>query len=155
MRRLLAPALACALGARWSGGAHRARELFTRYSFSLLPVALFYHLAHNLMHLATEGGQVVPLLSDPLGQGDDLLGTASVRVGALVSDDALWMMQVALILIGHVFGIVVAHRVGHRLYPDPARARRSLAPVFSMMVLVSAAGLGLMHLDMNMRLGRM
>ncbi len=144
---------ACRLGARWSGGAWR--ELFVRYSFSLLPVALFYHLAHNLMHLLTEGGHVVPLLSDPLGRGDDLLGTAAVRVGALISDDALWTTQVVLVLIGHVFGIVAAHRVGHRLFDDPARARRSLLPIFGLMVLVSAAGLGLMHLDMNMRLGRM
>ena len=145
---------ACAVGSRWAGG-RTTQELFVRFAYPLLPVALFYHLAHNLMHLLMEGGHVVPLLSDPRGTGADLLGTASTRVGALVGDDTLWAAQVALILIGHVVGIVVAHRVGHRLFPDPKKATRSLLPVFAMMVVVSVVGLGLMHLDMNMRLGRM
>ena len=148
-------ALSCRLGARWSGGERSATELFVRYSYALLPVALFYHLAHNLMHLLMEGGHVVPLLSDPLGTGADLLGTAGARVGSLVSEEWLWAMQVALILIGHVIGIAVAHRTGHRLFSDAKKARRSLLPMFALMVVVSVAGLGLMHLDMNMRLGRM
>ena len=52
-------------------------------------------------------------------------------------------------------GILVAHRVGHRLHPERSKALKSLTPVFVAMVVVSVAGLGLMHLDMNMRLGRM
>ena len=64
-------------------------------------------------------------------------------------------MQLGLILVGHVIGIVVAHRVGHRLFEDRRAALRSLVPVFSLMVVVSVAGLGLRHRDMNMRLGRM
>ncbi|MCB9594395.1 MAG: 4Fe-4S binding protein [Sandaracinaceae bacterium] len=145
----------CLVAARWSGAERSAGELFVNYSFALLPVALFYHLAHNLMHLLMEGRHVVPLLSDPLGQGADLFGTASTRVGALLSDEGLWAAQVGLVLVGHVIGILVAHRVGHRLFAEPSNATRSLLPMFAMMVLVSAAGLGLMHLDMNMRLGRM
>ena len=147
---------ACAVAGRWSGGKRSARELFVRYSYSLLPVALFYHLAHNLTHLFMEGGHVVPLLSDPLGDGSNLIGTSATRVGALLSEQTLWGAQVGLILLGHVLGIVVAHRVGHHLFSDDrAKAARSLLPVFAVMVLVSMAGLGLMHLDMNMRLGRM
>ena len=98
---------------------------------------------------------VVPLLSDPLGHGADYFGTADLRPGALVSESTLWMWQVGLILVGHVVGILVAHRVGHRMHPDRSQALKSLTPVFVAMVVVSIAGLGLMHLDMNMRLGRM
>ncbi len=145
----------CRWAARWAGGSVSASELFRRYSIALLPIALFYHVAHNLMHLLMEGGHVIPLLSDPLGSGADLFGTASTRVGELVSEGTLWGFQVALILIGHVAGIVVAHRIGHRLYRDRKRATRSLVPMFAVMVAVSVVGLGLMHLDMNMRLGRM
>ncbi len=101
-----------------------------------------------------EGGEIVPLLSDPMGTGADFLGTAAVHVGALVSDEALWYMQVALILVGHVFGVVVAHRVSRGLYGEARDASRSLVPLTVLMVLISVAGLGLMHLDMNMRLGR-
>lgn len=146
---------ACWLGARWSRDALGARELFARYSLSLIPIALFYHLAHNLMHLLMEGGHVVPLLSDPLGRGADHFGTADVRVGPLASDAALWAMQVGLILVGHLVGILVAHRIGHRAHSGPGAAVRSLLPMLAVMIVVSSAGVGLMHLDMNMRLGRM
>ena len=107
------------------------------------------------MHLLMEGGQALPLLSDPLGRGANYLGTAQLHVGALVSDEVLWLMQVGLIVIGHVYGIVVAHRIGHRLHSDPRAARRSLVPLPAAMVAISIAGLWLMHMDMNMRMGRM
>ncbi len=145
---------ACRVAARWAGDAS-PKTLFVRYAVAMLPVALFYHLAHNLMHLLMEGQHVVPLLSDPMGRGADYFGTAQLRLEPLLSESSLWVAQVGLILLGHVLGILVAHRIGHRLYADRARATRSLTPVFVAMVLVSIAGLGLMHLDMNMRLGRM
>ncbi|MCP4499890.1 MAG: 4Fe-4S binding protein [Deltaproteobacteria bacterium] len=132
-----------------------ARELFARYSWSLLPVALFYHLAHNLMHLIAEGSSIIPLLSDPLGRGTDYFGTAGKHYGALLSEGTIWTMQVSLILIGHIIGIVVAHRIGHRLYTTKGEATRSLFPMLLMMILLSVGGLSLMAMDMNMRVGRM
>jgi len=144
------------VSARLTAGAGvGAGTLFASYSFSLLPVALFYHLAHNSMHVLMEGGHVVPLLSDPLGRGTNFFGTASVHVGALVSETPLALFQVGLIVVGHVFGVVVAHRISRRLYADPKQATKSLIPVTSMMVLLSVAALSLMVLDMNMRTGRM
>lgn len=153
---ILLYAWACKLGARLGGGRVSAGTLFVHHAYALLPVALFYHLAHNAMHLLHEGSAIVPLLSDPLGRGWDLFGTASMRPAPLVGDTALWHLQVGLILVGHIIGIVVAHRVGHDLYPGDRRAAaRSLVPMLLLMVLISACGLGLMHLDMNMRVGRM
>jgi len=42
-------------------------DYFIRYAYALLPIALFYHLAHNLEHLLMEGPKVIPMLSDPFG----------------------------------------------------------------------------------------
>lgn len=148
--------LSCKSGAVWAGAKTIGTgELFRKYSFSLLPVALFYHLAHNGMHILHEGTTIIPMLSDPLGRGWDLFNTASYVPGALVSDGVLWTIQVGLVLIGHLFGIVIAHRIGHSLYRDKRAALRSLLPMLAMMIIVSVVGLGLMHLDMNMRVGRM
>jgi len=148
--------VSCALGARLTRGSGvRAGTLFSAYTFSLLPIALFYHLAHNSMHVLMEGGHVLPLLSDPLGRGTNYFGTASVHVGAVLGETPLAMFQVGLILVGHVFGVVVAHRISRRLYADPKQARKSLIPMTAMMVLLSVAALSLMVLDMNMRTGRM
>ena len=147
--------LCCALSARWAAGGVTTKTLFVHYAYSLLPVALFYHLAHNLMHLLMEGGEIIPRLSDPMGSGANWLGTRDVHIGSLISESNLWYAQVTLILIGHVYGIVVAHRIGHKLYPDRRKATRSLATMPVMMILISVTGLWLMHMDMNMRMGRM
>ena len=64
-------------------------------------------------------------------------------------------MQVLLILVGHVFGVTVAHRISRRLFSDRGQAWRSLVPMLVMMVALSVCGLWLMSLDMNHRMGRM
>ena len=148
-------ALSCRMGARLGGSTVPASRLFREYALSLLPIALFYHLAHNLMHVAMEASHVVPLLSDPLGTGANLLGTASLHPGHLIGELPLWYMQTGLIVAGHLFGIFAAHRISRRLYADERSATRSLIPMLLVMILISAAGLGLMVLDMNMRVGRM
>ena len=76
-------------------------------------------------------------------------------LGPLLSDQTIWYLQVALIIFGHLVGIVVAHRISRRCFIDKRAATRSLLPMLAMMVLVSVAGLTLMVLDMNMRIGRM
>lgn len=147
--------LSCRAARYLAGGDVPARALFINYAYSLLPVALFYHLAHNLMHLLMEGGHIVPMLSDPMGDGSNYLGTASMHIGHLTSEATMWFMQIGLILTGHIFGIVVAHRTSRRLYSDRVAATRSLIPMLVVMIAISIGGLYLMHLDMSMRVGRM
>lgn len=139
----------------WTAKEVGFRELFVAYAYSVLPVALFYHLAHNAMHLFMEGQDVVPLLSDPMGRGDDWFGTASMHLGPLVGQDGTWLVQVALVLVGHVAGVIASHRIATRVFPQRGQAIRSLIPMLVVMVLLSIGGLWLMHLDMNMRMGRM
>jgi polyferredoxin len=129
--------------------------LFVAYALSVVPVALFYHLAHNAMHLFMEGPDVWPLLSDPLGQGWDLFGTADSHPDPLMSQENTWYVQVGLICVGHIAGVLSSHRIAKRLFPKRSDAVKSLLPMLAMMVLLSVCGLWLMHLDMNMRMGRM
>jgi len=131
------------------------RQMFVAYAYSVLPVALFYHLAHNAMHLFSEGTDVVPLLSDPMGTGADWFGTASWVMTPLFSQQTLWYLQVMLVLVGHLFGVTVAHRIASRLFPDKRDRVLSLIPTLALMIALSVGGLWLMSLDMNMRVGRM
>jgi uncharacterized membrane protein len=78
-----------------------------------------------------------------------------MKVGHLLSETTLWYMQIGLILIGHIVGILVAHRIAHRIYDDKKAATRSLIPMLILMIALSIGGLYLMHVDMNMRVGRM
>jgi hypothetical protein len=126
-------------------------QVFVRFSYSLLPIALFYHLAHNGMHLFMEGQHVISSLSDPLGRGWDLFGTASKVYPPLLSTQTIWITQVVLVIIGHVFGIIVAHRTAQRLFGDRLTSYIVEVPLLVVMILFSVFSLWIMHLDMNMR----
>ena len=53
------------MGTRGVRVAVGARQLGVRYAYSLLPIALFYHFAHNSMHFFVEGGAIAPVASCP------------------------------------------------------------------------------------------
>ncbi len=144
--------LFCTITAKFAGQSEiTGAKVFLYYAYSILPVALFYHLAHNSMHLFMEGQNIIPLLSDPLGEGKNYFGTATLPVMPLLSDTTVWLLQVFLIVTGHVAGIVIAHHISKRLYTDTVKARRSLIPILIVMILSSLLSLWIVHLDMDMR----
>jgi polyferredoxin len=128
-------------------------RLFNAFAFSVIPVALFYHLAHNCMHFFMEGQHIVPLLSDPFGWGWDLFGTAGVELGPLLSLRIVWWLQMVLIVVGHIYGVVVADRIARRLYDEPKAVRRVLVPLLVTMVLYSSFSVWLVAQPMDMRTG--
>ncbi len=126
-------------------------DYFVRYAYALLPIALFYHLAHNLEHLLMEGQKIIPLLSDPLGRGWDLLGTEGVTFAPLTNLSTLWIIQVVLVMTGHVFSLWSARRTAGALFEDTGAARRSQLPMLVAMILFSLLSLWLLKQPMQMR----
>ena len=59
-----------------SGESESAVGVARGFVFSLVPIALAYHLAHYITVLLITGQQVIPMLSDPFGYKWDLFGTA-------------------------------------------------------------------------------
>jgi YHS domain-containing protein len=131
------------------------RDYFVRYAYALLPIALFYHLAHNLEHLLMEGPKVVGLISDPFGWGWNLFGTLDWSVPPLVSLDVLWVLQIALVLVGHVYSLWVAQRTSVRLFGDRGAAFRSQLPMLVAMICFSVFSLWLLKQPMEMRTSAM
>jgi hypothetical protein len=68
------------------------------------------------MHFFLEAGSIIPLLSDPLGKGWDLFGTAHQTYGPLLRLVSIWWMQIVFIVIGHVYGVLVADRISGRIF---------------------------------------
>ena len=91
------------------------RHAFKALAYALVPAALFYHLAHNSMHLLTEGYALIPLLSDPLGMGWNLLGTRGLEIKPVLSMDAVRTLQVAMVLAGLALGAAVALGAARRI----------------------------------------
>jgi len=131
------------------------RDYFIRYAYALLPIALFYHIAHNMEHLLMEGPKVVAMLSDPFGWGWNLFGTAAWTIPPLISLDKLWIVQVLLVLVGHVFSLWVAQRSSLRLFGSTKAAFRSQLPMLIGMIAFSVFSLWLLKQPMEMRTSAM
>ncbi len=130
-------------------------DYFVRYAYALLPIALFYHLAHNMEHLLMEGPKVVALISDPFGWNWNLLGTAHWSTPPLVSLDVLWVLQIGLVLVGHVYSLWVAQKTSLRLFGDSRSAFRSQLPMLAGMIAFSIFSLWLLKQPMEMRTSAM
>ena len=130
---------------------YSTRQLFIKFAYTLLPVALFYHLAHNATHVFYEWSKLRRLASDPLGWGTDFFGTARAPLSALWSPESIWYLQVALIIVGHIYGIIVAQRAAFRLYRDKKASFRVHLVMMVGMILMSMLSLWLLAQPMFMR----
>jgi hypothetical protein len=93
---------------------------------SLVPIALVYAAAHYVSLLFFQGQAMAYLVSDPLGLGWDLFGTASTGIDyGLVSATTFWYVQVGLVVAGHVAGLVLAHDRALALFDRASVAVRS------------------------------
>lgn len=126
------------------------RDYFIRYAYALLPIALFYHLAHNCEHLLMEGQKIIPLLSDPFGWEWDLFGMADMTFAPLINIKTLWFVQVALVVVGHIYSLWVAQGVALAMFPK-GRTLRSQLPMLIAMILFSLLSLWLLKQPMEMR----
>ncbi len=131
------------------------RDYFIRYSYCVLPIALFYHLAHNLEHLMMDGPKVIAMASDPFGWNWNLFGTAHWSVPPMISLDVLWILQVLLVGIGHVYSLWAASRITGNLFEDRKAARRGQWPILLGMIAFSIFSLWLLKQPMEMRTSAM
>ena len=123
-----------------------AGELARTFVHTLAPIAFAYALAHYVSLLVFQGQALIYLASDPLGTGADLLGTANTQVNyTLISPTAIWYVQVAALVAGHVAGLVLAHDRALAAFPDDRRAAiRSQYWMLTVMVGFTCLGLWLL-----------
>jgi hypothetical protein len=111
---------------------------------TLVPIAVGYLVAHYFTLFVLEGQRTLILLSDPLGTGANLLGTGGWTVQALgTSPDGTALLQVSVIVLGHIAGTVLAHDRALRLY-DAGQAAIAQLPLLALMLTYTTAGLWLL-----------
>ena len=104
-----------------SAGGTRA-ELSRRFVHSLIPIALAYVVAHYFSLLAYQGQAMAYLVSDPLGHGSNLFGTATTTIDYnVVGANGIWYVQVVALVLGHAAGLTLAHDRALVVYRTPAR----------------------------------
>ena len=116
------------LGRRFAGSSRfSARDLFARYSYLLVPVGLLAWIAFSLPLIMLNWTHITSSLSDPLGWGWDLFGTAHQHWSPLFPE---WIpyLQVPLLLFGLAAALVRGGGIARDLFPDRYSALRSLIP---------------------------
>ena len=123
-------------GARSVGGPFSAARLAKAFVPSLVPIALAYVAAHYMTFLLFQGQAIAYLASNPLGQdGVDILGTAGNAIDyGLLGAETVWYCQVALVVVGHVAALTLAHEKALVVYDEPGVAVRSQYWMLTVMV---------------------
>lgn len=126
------------------------RDLAMDFGYSLLPIAVVYHVTHYYTLLLDQGVKIRALVSDPFGWGWNLFGTAITgRVPILPDMGVVWYSQVLLILLGHVASVYIAHAEALRQFRDTRTVLLSQIPVLALMVLFTGVGLWILAQPLN------
>lgn len=138
--------IAVALGWRLAGRPVAIAPLSGRLVLSLIPISITFHFAHFLTDLLVNGQYAIAALSDPFGQGLDLLGFDSHDVTTSFLNTAsgahtIFAIQTAAIVAGHVAGIVIAHLVVLEWGLKRREAAFIEAPLAVLMIAYTAFGL--------------
>jgi hypothetical protein len=110
-----------------------------------VPIIVGYFVAHYLSTFVATGQQTLGQLSDPLGTGADLLGTAGLGANVFLSYHvtALAVTKVLAVVIGHLLGAFAAHDRAVRILPR-GRELVGQLPLLLVMVVFTTGGLYLL-----------
>lgn len=122
---------AVASGDRQATGGSIARQ----FVLTLVPISLAYHVAHYFSLLFIAGQYAIPLISDPLGRGWNLFGTAGYRVDiSVVTPRLQWTVAVVAVVLGHVIAVYLSHVTALRVFRSRRAALVSQTPMVLLMV---------------------
>ena len=130
-----------------AGSRHAIRGLALAFTLSLVPIAFVYNITHYFTLLVSQGLQIVRIASDPFGFHWNLFGTATLSSDPLILDaGTVWHTQVALILVGHILGVYVAHVEALHVFRGTKRAVVSQLPMLMLMIVFTTIGLWILSL---------
>ena len=133
------------LGVRSVSERYDSASLWESFAHTLVPIAFAYVLAHYFSLLLWQSQAMGYLISDPLGNGSNLFGTAGYEINYhVISYAGIWYVQVAALVGGHVGGLALAHDRALVLYEEPEEAVRSQYWMLAVMVAFTSFGLWLL-----------
>ena len=115
------------------------------FAHSVVPIVVGYMFAHYLTYFVETGQQTLILLSDPMGTGANLLGTANWEVNYWLSTHPTFLAvtKVLAVVTGHVLGVIAAHDRAVKLLPNRHQLTGQL-PLLFVMVFYTVTGLYLL-----------
>jgi ferredoxin len=113
--------------AKWQARADNVtvKDLFLQYSYMLVPMGLLAWIAFSVPLIMVNGSYIISVVSDPLGWGMNLFGTAEFPWTPLKPE---WVpyVQVPILLFGFYYAMRGLDVVARRLFTDPKQRVRSV-----------------------------
>ncbi|MDP2659445.1 MAG: cupredoxin domain-containing protein [Dehalococcoidia bacterium] len=122
--------LAVAWLSRLTAGGSRAStlQLWKTLSYGLVPLSLMAWLSFSLSLVLASGWYVIPVISDPLGRGWDIFGTAAFEGTPFVMG-LLPYIQTAAMLGGLGWSMHTSWRICLQVFTNQKEAFRALLPI--------------------------
>lgn len=125
--------IAVRLSRRTADTYRTSESLAVRFAPSLLPIAAGYHLAHYLDYFLSLSPALLSAVTAPLA--------APATVQVLQVPGWFGGVSMALVLLGHLLAIWVAHATAYDVFPGRLQAVRSQYPLAGVMVCYTVASL--------------
>lgn len=127
------------------GDGVRRRTLPDLFAHSVVPIIVGYIVAHYLTYFVEYGQITITQLSDPLSQGDNLLGTRDLTVNRWLSYHPTFLARIKVLAVvaGHILGVIAAHDRAIRILPSKHQLTGQL-PLLIAMVGFTVGGLYLL-----------
>ena len=133
--------VACGVSAVLSDADVGLTRIRIRFAHTLVPIALAYAFAHYFTLVIYEGQFFLSAIADPFDMGWDVFGIADRAVDyTLISPTAVWYIQLAAVIAGHVGGVILAHDRALVDFPG-VKAIRSQYPMLALMVVLTMLAL--------------
>jgi hypothetical protein len=112
------------------------KKSFVNFSYSTVPLGLAAWIAFSFGILLPNGSYVLHILSDPFAWGWDLFGTAHFP-WTPVFTGVMPILQIASMLIGLLFSLDFAVKLGRQTYGKGEAALRASLPVMGFLTLTT------------------
>lgn len=103
------------------------KEMFIRYSYPLVPLGLFAWIAFSVPLLMVNGAYIISVISDPLGWGWNLFGTADFS-WTPVKPHWVPYIQTGLLGAGLYYALFSGYRIGKQIFNEKSKIIKSLIP---------------------------
>ena len=125
---------------------HTPAELAPKFAHAFIPIGLAYLVAHYFSQFFyLTQAQFTYLLSDPLGDGSNIFGTADAGPDyEFPGAEAIWVVMVSALAAGHVAALVLGHDRALKLFANGRDASRSQYWMLALMVLFTTFGVFLL-----------
>lgn len=124
---------------KWTAESDReVGDVMERFVLTLVPIAVAYHVAHYSLYYFLQHELLVGVLLNPL-PGTEIPTDPSLA--GFLSPQIVWYYMVALIVVGHVVAVWVAHHVSMEYFEDHRAAVKSQVPMLMLMVFYTVVSL--------------